>query len=97
MKNLKNKVQDAYQKTKAYFKRKVGQFAKFCIKIKTKITHSDTLEYLLTVELTPIFIFALSFILTVDYALWERLLFSIGLYHVTEYIVEKITQVKVVS
>jgi len=94
---VKQKFSEFWDTTKRKFRKAVGNTAKWFIKQKTKVTHSDTLEYILDLELTPVFIFAASFLLTYEYALWERALFSLGLYQVTEYAVKNIMQIKVIG
>lgn len=75
---IKQSVTDAWDATKRFVKRQIGRAGLSLIWFKTNYL-KPTWQFILDTDITFAFVFMSSYILTFNYAWWERLLFSIGL------------------
>lgn len=98
MKTLREKLRRRYENLKKETKKKIRRIEEKSVKtyawIKTSIVYSDTVNWFLELNLTPIMIFFASYALTIQYEVWERIIFSIGIYQVTEYLIQRYVETK---
>lgn len=99
MKTFREKLRETYEDTKKKTRRTIRRIEERLVRtyarIKTSIVYSDTVNWFLELNLTPVMIFLASYSLTINYEVWERILFSIGIYQVTEYLINRYTEMKI--